>query len=49
VQSQIPPPLVVLHRMLLALTHQPSQQTRATFSWPILYVLTPCLLLRQQP
>ena len=38
--SLLPPLLVVLDRMLLALTHQSSLRTRATFSWPILCVCT---------
>ena len=33
-----PPTLVVLDRMLLALTHRSSLQNRATFSWPTLYL-----------
>jgi len=31
--------LVVLDRMLMALAHQSSLRTRATFSWPTLYNL----------
>ena len=34
-----PPPLVVLVRMLLALIHQSMLRTRATFSWPTLYII----------
>jgi hypothetical protein len=33
-----PPPLVLLDRMLLTLTHQSILRTRATFSWPTLYI-----------
>jgi len=31
-------PLVVIDRMLFVLTHQSCLRTRATFSWPILYL-----------
>ena len=38
------PLLVVLDRMLSALTHQSSLRTRATFSWPTLYYMCCCHL-----
>ena len=42
VTARLPPrPLVVVDRMLLALTHQPSLRTRNTFSWPTFSIHTP--------
>jgi len=41
VTARLPPPLprlVVLDHILLVLTHQSRLRTRATFSWPTLYI-----------